>query len=51
MDMTTTQRFPPIHPRCPAFLHGGDYNPDQWRATPEVWDEDMRLIRLRAATR
>jgi len=45
MDMTTTQRFPPIHPRCPAFLHGGDYNPDQWRATPEVWDEDMRLMK------
>ena len=25
------------------MLHGGDYNPDQWKATPEIWDEDMRL--------
>ncbi len=28
------------------MLHGGDYNPDQWRDTPEVWDEDMRLMKL-----
>jgi beta-galactosidase len=41
--MTTPARFPPIVPRVPRFLHGGDYNPDQW---PEaVWDEDMRLFR------
>ena len=33
----------PINPKCPAFLHGGDYNPDQW--PPEVWDEDMRLMK------
>ena len=37
-------RFPPLSPRCPHLLHGGDYNPDQW--PPEVWDEDMRLMRL-----
>jgi len=37
-------RYPPINPKCPAFLHGGDYNPDQW--PPEVWDEDMRLMKL-----
>jgi len=37
-------RYPPINPRCPHFLHGGDYNPDQW--PPEVWDEDMRLMKL-----
>ncbi|MGB8452519.1 MAG: beta-galactosidase [Anaerocolumna sp.] len=24
--------------------YGGDYNPEQW--TPEVWDEDMRLLKL-----
>ena len=40
------QRFPPISPKCPHLLHGGDYNPDQWRRTPGVWDEDMRLMRL-----
>ncbi len=28
------------------ILHGGDYNPEQWRDTPEVWEEDMRLMRL-----
>ena len=39
-------RYPPITPRCPHMLHGGDYNPDQWAATPEIWDEDMRLMKL-----
>ncbi|HOX37514.1 MAG TPA: beta-galactosidase [Candidatus Brocadiia bacterium] len=38
--------YPPINPKFPHFLHGGDYNPDQWSATPEVWDEDMRLMKL-----
>ena len=28
------------------MLHGGDYNPDQWIDTPDVWDEDMRLMKL-----
>ncbi|MCY0878797.1 MAG: beta-galactosidase [Firmicutes bacterium] len=26
--------------------HGGDYNPEQWLDTPEVWDEDLRLMKL-----
>ena len=25
-----TDRYPPIHAKCPHLLHGGDYNPDQW---------------------
>ena len=37
-------QFPPINPRFPHFLHGGDYNPDQW--SEEVWVEDMRLMKL-----
>ena len=37
---------PPINPKCPHMLHGGDYNPDQWKGTPEVWDDDMRLMKL-----
>ncbi len=37
-------RYPPILPRFPHFLHGGDYNPDQW--PEEVWLEDMRLMKL-----
>lgn len=44
--MTLPERFPPITAKCPHILHGGDYNPDQWMHTPEVWDEDMRLMRL-----
>ena len=28
------------------FLHGGDYNPEQWIDTKEIWDEDMRLMKL-----
>ena len=38
-----SERYPPINPKCPHFLHGGDYNPDQW--PPEIWDEDMRLMK------
>ncbi len=40
------KRYPPINPKCPHILHGGDYNPDQWMTTPQVWDEDMRLMQL-----
>ena len=36
-------RYPPINPKCPHMLHGGDYNPDQW--PPEVWEDDMRLMK------
>jgi len=39
-----TKRYPPINPKFPHFLHGADYNPDQWPR--EVWDEDMRLMKL-----
>jgi len=28
------------------MLHGGDYNPDQWKDVPGIWDEDMRLMKL-----
>lgn len=28
------------------MLHGGDYNPDQWQDSPQVLDEDMRLMKL-----
>lgn len=28
------------------ILHGGDYNPDQWLAWPDVIEEDFRLMRL-----
>lgn len=27
------------------ILHGGDYNPDQWLSYPEVFEEDVRLMK------
>lgn len=30
----------------PHFLHGADYNPEQWIENKSVWDEDMRLMKL-----
>lgn len=39
------KKFPPISKDFPHFLHGGDYNPEQWIATPEIWDEDMALMK------
>ena len=39
-----TDRYPPISEKCPHFLHGGDYNPDQWPR--DVWADDMRLMEL-----
>jgi beta-galactosidase len=29
-----------------GFLHGGDYNPDQWVNYPEILKEDIRLMKL-----
>ncbi len=37
-------RHDPVCPHTPRMLHGGDYNPDQWVATPEVWEDDARLM-------
>jgi beta-galactosidase len=34
----------PFVTKLPRFLHGGDYNPEQW--PPEIWLEDMRLMKL-----
>lgn len=44
--MTEPLRYPPINPRCPHFLHGGDYNPDQWLHDPKILAEDVRLMKL-----
>ena len=32
------------------LLHGGDYNPDQWLAYPEVFEEDVRLMKEAGVT-
>ena len=31
-------------PRFPVFLHGGDYNPDQWLDHPEILEQDIELM-------
>lgn len=40
------RKFPPISSKVPRFLHGADYNPDQWLQYPEVLEEDIRLMKL-----
>ena len=32
--------------KFPHFIHGADYNPEQWMDDKSVWDEDMRLMKL-----
>ncbi len=34
-----------VNPSFPRFVHGADYNPEQWKETKEIWDEDMRLVK------
>nr|WP_315899205.1 beta-galactosidase [Paenibacillus cremeus] len=36
----------PISRKVPKMLHGGDYNPEQWIAYPDVLEEDIRLMKL-----
>lgn len=33
-----------LTPRFPQFLHGGDYNPDQWLDRPDILDRDVELM-------
>ena len=45
--MGNITRHPPIVKSVPHFLHGGDYNPDQWiKWKDTIWKEDMRLAKL-----
>ena len=37
-------RYPPIVPGFPHLLHGGDWNPDQWRDEPGVLEQDFGLM-------
>lgn len=39
-------KYEPISPKCPHILHGADYNPEQWLETPEIIDEDIRMMKL-----
>jgi beta-galactosidase len=38
-------RYPPISGKLPVFMHGADYNPDQWLHAPEILEEDIRLMK------
>jgi beta-galactosidase len=44
-DAGLPDRYPPIVPGFGHMLHGGDWNPDQWLAEPQVIAEDFRLMR------
>lgn len=44
--MEQQKKHPPVCADFPHMIHGGDYNPEQWRDTPEIWQEDMRLMKL-----
>ena len=39
-------KYAPINTKLSKMIHGGDYNPDQWKDTPSIWEEDMRLMNL-----
>ncbi|BCG57195.1 beta-galactosidase [Paenibacillus sp. URB8-2] len=41
-----TVKFSPISPKLPVFMHGADYNPDQWLHDPYVLEEDIRMMKL-----
>ena len=35
-------QYPPIMKDKPVFLHGGDYNPEQWiKEKDTIWKMDM----------
>ncbi|AOM84250.1 beta-galactosidase [Salisediminibacterium beveridgei] len=40
-----TKRFKPISEKIPKILHGADYNPEQWFDYPDVFEEDLRLMK------
>ncbi|WP_261830624.1 beta-galactosidase [Inconstantimicrobium mannanitabidum] len=40
------KNFPELNSKINGFLHGGDYNPDQWLDYPEILKEDVRLMKL-----
>ena len=38
------KKFNPVVPNFPHMLHGGDYNPDQWKAFPEIISDDFKYF-------
>lgn len=45
MQKKQYEKFPPVLDGY-AFLHGADYNPDQWLKYPHVLEEDIRMMKL-----
>ncbi|WP_018750130.1 beta-galactosidase [Paenibacillus sanguinis] len=39
-------KYRPISEKLPVFMHGADYNPDQWLHDSQVLAEDIRLMKL-----
>lgn len=37
--------FTPSTPKFPHMLHGGDYNPEQWKDYPDILDKDIELMK------
>ncbi|MCQ2558431.1 MAG: beta-galactosidase, partial [Oscillospiraceae bacterium] len=35
----------PLFPRLKGFVHGGDYNPDQWLDRPDILQQDIALMK------
>lgn len=44
--MNRIYKSPPISSKLPAFMHGADYNPEQWLHDPDILEEDIRLMKL-----
>ena len=40
----THKRVEDLTPKFPKFLHGGDYNPDQWLDRPDILDRDVEMM-------
>ncbi|MBR0485404.1 MAG: beta-galactosidase, partial [Oscillospiraceae bacterium] len=38
-------RHIPATPKYPHILHGGDYNPEQWKAYPDILQKDIVLMK------
>ena len=34
-----------LFPQIAGFIHGGDYNPDQWLDRPDILEEDVSLMK------
>jgi beta-galactosidase len=39
-------KYKSINPKFPKMIHGGDYNPEQWREDKDIWNEDFRMMKL-----